>query len=95
MITPELLGWISSICFTLAGLPQVVRTIKERHAEGFSAGFLILWFLGNVFGALFAYSTQSTPLLIGFCTSVIFGLVIWKYKIQDLLYGLMTHEDEQ
>lgn len=77
----EIIGWISTISFTIAGFPQVTKTIREGHADGVSAGFLTFWFLGNFFGSIYALLAASYPLAIGFMTSVTFGLIIWRYKI--------------
>ena len=77
----HIIGWLSTICFTIAGLPQVVKTIRDGHARGISTGFLFFWYFGNVTGAVYAIQTNSIPLAIGFITTVIFGSVIWKFKI--------------
>ena len=75
------IGWLSTFCFTIAGFPQVLKTIKEGHARGISTGFLFFWFMGNVTGAIYAVSSGSFPLAIGFITTVLFGSIIWKYKL--------------
>lgn len=77
----ELIGWFSTGCFTVAGFPQVVKTVREGHADGVSTGFLIFWFLGNLLGSIYAFLAGSYPLAIGFTTSVFFGSIIWRYKL--------------
>lgn len=42
------LGWIGSICFALAGMPQAWRCYCQGHSRGLSPLFLGLWFTGEV-----------------------------------------------
>ena len=39
--------WIGSACFIICFMPQVVKTIKEGHADGLSWLFLIILLVGE------------------------------------------------
>lgn len=30
----ELVGWIGSACFAVCALPQVIKTVREKNADG-------------------------------------------------------------
>lgn len=77
----EVIGWLSTFCFTIAGAPQVLKAVKDGHADGVATGFLLFWYLGNVFGTMYAVSTGSIPLGMGFLTSVAFGSILWQIKL--------------
>ena len=77
----DYVGWLSTLCFTIAGLPQVIKTIKEGHARGISTGFLFFWYLGNVTGAVYSIACRNVPLSIGFVVTVLFGSIMVKYKL--------------
>jgi len=47
-MTPELIGWIGSVCFALCGFPQALKCHKEGHARGLSCLGLLLWLSGEV-----------------------------------------------
>ncbi len=47
MIT-AVLGWIGSICFAAAGVPQAWQCYKQSHARGINRWMLALWMSGEV-----------------------------------------------
>lgn len=82
MIT-TILGWIGSLAFTFAGLPQAIKCIREKHSHGLSWGMLGLWWTGSIFCSiyvLFGYSIQW-PLLINYLGCMSFISIMTYYKI--------------
>jgi len=47
-MTAWILGWVGSICFGLAGVPQALQCYRQGHSRGLSLLFLGLWLTGEV-----------------------------------------------
>jgi len=47
------LGILSSFLFAICALPQLIECIKQKHAKGVNALFLLLWAGGEL--SLFGY----------------------------------------
>jgi uncharacterized protein with PQ loop repeat len=78
----ELLGWVGSICFSLAALPQAIQSYKDGHSNGLVWGLLLLWFVGEICTATYVgLTSQSIPLLVNYGTNFCFLMVIMRYKI--------------
>lgn len=81
--TIQLIGWISSIMFALAGAPQAYHSYKEGNSEGMSKLFLTMWTLGEIL--MMAYVIlmygYDIPLLVNNIFNLVFLLVIWRYAL--------------
>lgn len=82
MSTLEWLGWIGSIAFALAGLPQAIKSIKDKHARGIAWGFLFLWATGTTCSFIYVIPTDKYPLMVNYFFNMIFVYVIIYYKIK-------------
>ena len=60
----EFAGWISSLAFSLCGLPQVLHTWRTGKTDGLSTAFLVLWLSGEVFGFIYITGFEKIPLPI-------------------------------
>jgi uncharacterized protein with PQ loop repeat len=60
----DVLGWMSSIAFSLSALPQVYLCWKTKKADGVSSGLLALWLTGEVTGLGYAIGMDNPPLPI-------------------------------
>lgn len=78
----EIIGWIGAIAFATAAIPQVIRSIKDKHANGVAWGFLILWAIGTTCSFIFVLPTKSWPLLANYFSNMIFVSIIIYYKIR-------------
>lgn len=76
-----IIGWLGSILLAFCGLPQMVKTIKDGHAEGLSNEFLAMW-LGGEICTLLAVLTDNNEkyLLFNYYTNILFLCIIIKYK---------------
>ena len=45
-VTGRMLGWVGAIFFAFCAVPQVIRTLKDGHAQNLSSLFLWMWFCG-------------------------------------------------
>ena len=82
MIT--LLGWIGSLCFAAAGIPQGCQCIRQGHANGVSLLMLILWLIGEVcyVVAVLAEFGWVWWLLANYLTNLVVISVILAYKVR-------------
>lgn len=76
----DIVGWIGSIAFAVCSLPQAWKSFQEKHSDGLSWGFLILWSIGEVFTIIYVLPTRNYPLLFNyFCNSTLLAIIIF-YK---------------
>lgn len=50
----EIIGLIGATCFAISGVPQLIKSFREGHADGMSYGTIWLWLIGE--GAMFTYA---------------------------------------
>lgn len=81
----ESVGWIGSLTFALSGLPQAYHSVITGQSQGISPGFLILWFLGEVFTILYVsvkfYGNYPKPLLFNYLVNLISLFIISYYYL--------------
>ena len=81
-MTIELLGLFGTLLLAIGGLPQLIKTVKDKHADGLSGGMLWCWLLG--FMLLLMYTIKLHPhdwiLLFNYGFNLIVVLVFLKYK---------------
>lgn len=79
----EIIGWMSTFFFSVCGLPQVVKSWRERSAKSVSWAFLIMWIIGEVLATIYT-SLQSHllwPLIINYLFNIVLISIIlyWKW----------------
>lgn len=76
------LGWIGGIMFALCALPQVIQCFKQKHAEGVSLIFLLLWLFGEIFTLIYVLFNHGLdlPLIVNYILNIIFIVIIIYYK---------------
>lgn len=77
----ETWGWLSAICFGLCGVPQAIKSIKDKHSDGVSWGLLILWGVGEIFATIYVLPRKDYPLLVNYFFNALFIAIIIYYKI--------------
>jgi len=80
MIGLETFGWLGGIMLAICGAPQAYKSYKEKHSDGISLGFLILWTLGEIFTFIYVVPKMDIPLLFNYTANLIFLSIIWKYR---------------
>jgi MtN3 and saliva related transmembrane protein len=68
------LGLIAGTCTTLSFLPQVIRTLRTRHARVLSAAWLLIFGLGTALWLV--YGLLKPDIAIALANRVTFGLVM-------------------
>jgi MtN3 and saliva related transmembrane protein len=80
------LGLIAGTCTTLSFLPQVVRTLRSRHARDLSAAWLLIFGLGTALWL--TYGLLKPDVTVAAANGVTFALVatliVAKYTIKPL-----------
>lgn len=82
MSLAEILGWLGSICLAVCAIPQAWMSFKDKHSEGISWAFLLLWAFGEVFALAYVYDKLDLPLLLNYATNILVLGVILYYKIK-------------
>jgi MtN3 and saliva related transmembrane protein len=79
-----ILGLIAGACTTLSFLPQVIRTLKTRHARDLSAAWLLIFGLGTALWLIYGLlrSDIAVALANGVTFCLVLTLVIAKYTIK-------------
>ncbi|RMZ88809.1 hypothetical protein DV736_g3959, partial [Chaetothyriales sp. CBS 134916] len=86
--TSGIFGSISLICWLFLLLPQLVENYRNGSAEAIAPGFVIIWFLGDVFnlvGAVWA-RLVSTVIAVAVYFCIADGVLI----TQVLYYGIVN-----
>jgi MtN3 and saliva related transmembrane protein len=73
-INMTILGLIAGTCTTLSFLPQVIRTLRTRHARDLSAAWLLIFGLGAALWL--TYGLLKSNIAIALANGVTFGLVM-------------------
>jgi len=67
----QVLGWIATTLFSVAMIPQIVKTLKRKNTSGVSIWLFIIFFIANIIALVYALLIIQTPLIIKY----ILGLV--------------------
>lgn len=75
----ETLGWISAILLAACGLPQCIKSFREKSSLGVSVMFIWMWFLGEILGLAYVLYKGDMPLILNYSFNTIFTSVILYY----------------
>lgn len=78
-----MIGWLGSLMLAFCGLPQAIKSFRDKHSNGLNYGFLILWTGGEIL-TLFAITKDAKSLIylfFNYGTNLVFLTVIWFYKL--------------
>lgn len=78
----QILGWLGSICLAVCAIPQAWMSYKEKHSEGISFAYLLLWAFGEVFALAYVYDKLDLPLLLNYATNILVLGIILYYKVK-------------
>ena len=76
-------GWIGSILLAICGLPMLIKSYKEGHAEGVSLLFLLAWWLGEVLLLVFVIGKfKGIILILNYSANVLLvtGILYYKFR---------------
>jgi MtN3 and saliva related transmembrane protein len=80
------LGLVAGTCTTLSFLPQVVRTLRSRHARDLSAAWLLVFGLGTVMWLAYGVLRSDVPVAVanGVTFVLVLVLIVAKYAIEPV-----------
>lgn len=76
----EYIGWTGSILFALCGLPQAIKSVREKNSRGLSWGFLGMWFTGEILTLIYILPKLDLPLIFNYCFNLFCLLPIMYYR---------------
>ena len=79
----ELIGWISGAMLAICGIPQAIKIIKTNDTSSLSMMFLVLWFLGEVFGIIYVLPKEHSPLIFNYGFNTLLSGFMLFYKIKN------------
>lgn len=82
MQTIDIIGTVAAIAFAVCGLPQAIKSYREKHSDGMSMSFILLWLLGEV--CMITYVVAKVPdviLLVNYVGNLLFVWIIFYYKL--------------
>lgn len=81
----EIIGWSSTFFFSVCGLPQAVKSWRERSAVGVSWAFLVMWILGEILATI--YTCFQAKLLWPLIVNYLFNIVLISVVLYWKFYG--------
>jgi uncharacterized protein with PQ loop repeat len=77
----EIIAYIGGILLTICGIPEVIRTIKDKRCH-LGYPFLLLWFFGEIFMLIYSIDLSSNPLIMNYLfNTLIVGIMLY-FKIK-------------
>jgi uncharacterized protein with PQ loop repeat len=80
----ELIGYIGSIFLTINAIPELIRTINDGRCH-IGWPMLVLWFIGEVFMTIYAFSLSNMPLILNYVFNFAVVVVMLFYKGRTML----------
>ena len=77
----ELIAYIGGILLTICGIPEVIRTIKDKRCH-LGWPFLLLWFFGEIFMLIYSLDLKSNPLIMNYLFNTVIVGIMLCYKIK-------------
>jgi uncharacterized protein with PQ loop repeat len=75
-------GWLGAFCFAICAAPQAWHSIQQKHSDGVSWVFLILWLIGELSMIVYATALVNWILLTNYVFNLIMLVVIIYYKVK-------------
>lgn len=76
----NVIGVLGTLFLSLSALPQVIQTIKQKHAVGVNSLMLWLWFLGVVFMFIYTFQYKDLALILNYIANMTFVGTMLYYK---------------
>ena len=76
----NIIGWLSALLLACCGIPQCIKSYKEKNSRGISGLFIVLWTLGEILGLIYVYNNWDIILFTNYLANSIFCCIILWYK---------------
>lgn len=78
----ESLGWLGGALLAACGLPQAIKSWRQKHSFGLSIWFLLMWLFGEIFVLIYVLPKWHWPLIFNYSANIVLVLVILYYKLR-------------
>jgi uncharacterized protein with PQ loop repeat len=82
----EFIGWVGSIMLSICGLPQAWDSLKNKHSNGISWGFILLWLFGELFALVYVVYKKENPIIFNCVLNTVIVSVIFYYKWKNYYF---------
>ncbi|MFC1549432.1 SemiSWEET family sugar transporter [Nitrospirota bacterium] len=77
----EISGWLGGMLLAACGLPQAIKSCRQKHSHGLSIWFLLMWLGGEVLVLAYVLPKWHWPLIFNYGANIILVIVILYYKL--------------
>lgn len=83
----EIIGWTGSLLFALCAIPQAIQSWRQKHSNGLTWSFLLMWFFGEVLMIIYVSHAPETvkddvaPLLANYYLNIALLIIIIWYRL--------------
>lgn len=78
------IGLIGSLFLTFCAVPELYRTVKQGVCH-IGWGFLLMWFLGEIFCFFYGFQLNEIPLIINYTFNLIVVSVMVFFKTKNFV----------
>jgi MtN3 and saliva related transmembrane protein len=78
----EIIGYLAGFLATVAFLPQVTKTIRDRSVKDISLGMYVLFCAGVSLWLLYGLLISSWPIIISNCVTLVLSGTVLVLKIK-------------
>jgi uncharacterized protein with PQ loop repeat len=70
-VLAQILGWIATFLFSIALIPQIIKTARTRTVEGVSSPLFVINLIANIIALAYALMIQQGPLVIKYVVALV------------------------
>lgn len=79
------IGLIGSLLLTFSGVPELIRTLKQKKCH-LSWGFLLMWQFGEIFCFFYGFQLNEIPLIINYTFNLVVVSILFYFKTKGLKF---------
>lgn len=77
----ETIGWVGGILLAFCGIPQAMKSFRDKHSNGLAWGFILMWFFGEVLLMIYILPLGKWPLYLNYGANLILVSIILWFKV--------------
>lgn len=79
----DFFGWFGSLLLAICGLPQAIKSFKDKNSDGVSIYFILMWLLGEIFQLIYCLDKLVLPIILNCILNLVFVSVIFYFKVKS------------
>ena len=80
----ETIGYIGGLLLAICGLPETIRTIKDKRCH-LGWPFLFMWFFGELLMGIYTLELWDGPLLFNYGFNILLVGIMVLYKVKTFI----------